>query len=69
MFKARSEQVAGKIGGKLLFRYTGERRDFVKGLYKMMGIDLDVLSKKELREVLKKEMVLAITPSMKQEKL
>jgi hypothetical protein len=35
----------------------------------MMGIDLDVLSKEELMEVLTKEMVLAITPSMKREKL
>jgi deazaflavin-dependent oxidoreductase (nitroreductase family) len=67
-FKAESEQVSGEIGSKLLFRYIDEHRDYVKGLYKMMGIDLDVLSEEELMEVLEKEMVLAIKPSMKQEK-
>ena len=67
-FKAESEQVTGEIGSKLLFSYIDEHRDYVKGLYKMMGIDLDVLTEEELMEVLEKEMVLAIKPSMKQEK-
>ena len=67
-FKAKSEQVSGQNGSKLLFRYIDEHRDYMKGLYKMMGIDLDVLSTEELMEVLTKEMVLAITPSMKREK-
>jgi len=66
-FKTESEQVSGEIGSKLLFRYINEHRDYVKGLYKMMGIDLDVLTVEELMEVLEKEMVLTITPSMKQE--
>ena len=66
-FRAESIQVSGEIGGKLLFSYIDEHRDYVKGLYKMMGVDLDVLSEEELMEVLEKEMVLAITPSMNQE--
>ena len=67
-FKAESEQVSGEIGSKLLFTYIEEHRDYVKGLYRMMGVNLDVLSEEELMEVLEAEMVLAITPSMKQDK-
>ena len=66
-FKAVSEQVSGEVGSWLLFWYIDEHRDYGKGLYKMMGIDLDVLTEEELMEVLEKEMVLAIKPSMKQE--
>ena len=63
----KAEQVPGEIGERLLMRYIDEHGYYEKSLYKRIGVDLDVLSDEELREILGKEMVLAIKPSMKQE--
>jgi len=62
-FKAKTQHVSGEIGSELLMRYIDMHGDYVKGLYKMMGVDLDVISDDELRDMLTKEMVLAIEPS------
>lgn len=64
-FKAEAQLVPGEIGKGLLMRYIAEHGDYVKGLYKMIGVDLDVLSEDELEVILGKEMVLAIMPSNK----
>jgi deazaflavin-dependent oxidoreductase (nitroreductase family) len=61
-FKAVAEQVTEEIGRELLFNYIDEHRYYVNSLYKMIGTDLAVLSEKELKEILGKEMVLAIKP-------
>ena len=62
-FKAKAQHVSGEIGSELLMRYIDKHEDYVKGLYKMMGIDLDVISDDELRDILTKEMMLAIEPT------
>lgn len=64
-FKAEAEQVPGEIGRELLMKYIDEHKVYVKSLYKMIGDDLDVLSEDELKDILIKEMVLAINPSKK----
>jgi len=61
-FKAIAEQVGEEIGRELLFVYIDEHRNYVNSLLKMIGMDLSVLSEEELREILGKEMVLAIKP-------
>lgn len=66
-FKAEAQQVPGEIGKELLMSYIDEHKYYVKGLYRMIGVDLDALHEDELRDILGKEMVLAIVPSMEEE--
>jgi hypothetical protein len=53
-FKAQAQRVSGEKGSELLMRYIDMHGDYVKGLYKMMGIDLDVISDDDLFDLLRK---------------
>jgi deazaflavin-dependent oxidoreductase (nitroreductase family) len=61
-FDAEARRVPGRDAEEMLMRYIEEHRGYVKGLYKMMGVDLDEISEGELRAILREEMVLEIAP-------
>ena len=61
-FDAEARRLPGRDAEEMLMRYIEEHRGYVKGLYGMMGVDLDTISDTELRALLRDEMVLEITP-------
>ena len=61
-FDAEARRVPDIDAEDLLLTYIEGHRNYVKGLYGMMGIDLDTISEPELRAILRDEMVLKITP-------
>ena len=63
IFDAEARRIPGRDAEDMLMRYIKEHRGYVKGLYKMMGIDLDEISEDDLRAILREEMVLEIAPA------
>lgn len=61
-FDAEARRVPGKDAEELLMAYIEGHRGYVKGLYGMMGVDLDTISEPELRAILRDEMVLKVKP-------
>ena len=62
-FDAEARRVPDLDAEDLLMTYIEGHRNYVKGLYGMMGVDLDTITDSELRAILRGEMVLEITPA------
>ena len=66
-FEAEARRVSDLDAEGLLMAYIEGHRRYVKGLYGMMGVDLDTISEEELRAILRNEMVLEITPASRKD--
>lgn len=64
-FEAEARKLEGDAAEEMLMRYIDDHRNYVIGIYRMIGVDLDTVSEDELRSLLRKEMVLAIKPIKK----
>ena len=62
-FDAEARRVPGSDAEELLMTYIQEHRSYVKGIYGMMGVDLDTTPEPDLRAILRDEMVLEIKPA------
>jgi len=61
-FDATARRVPDLDAEDLLMKYIEGHRGYVKGLYGLMGVDLDTISDTELRAILRDEIVLEIKP-------